>query len=30
MDRDMPRETIVNAFKLAKKYGVQTNAINTL
>ena len=30
MDRDMPRETIVNAFKLAKKYGVQTNAINLI
>ena len=30
MSRDMPRETIVNAFKLAKKYGVKTNAINII
>ena len=30
MDRDMPRETIINAFQLAKKYGVNTNAINII
>ena len=30
MDRAMPRETIINAFKLAKKYGVKTNAINII
>ena len=30
MDRDMPRETIINAFKLAKKYGVKTNSINII
>ncbi len=30
MDRDMPRKTIVNAFQLAKKYGVNTNAINII
>ena len=30
MDRDMPRETITNAFKLAKKYGIRTNSINII
>ena len=30
MDRAMPRETIVNAFKLAKKYGVKTTAITII
>ena len=30
MSRDMPRETIVNAFALAKKYGVKTNSINII
>ena len=30
MDRQMPRETIVNAFRLAKKYGVKTNSLNVI
>ena len=30
MDRDMPRETIVNAFKLADKYGIETSALNVI
>ena len=30
MDRAMPRKTIINAFQLAKKYGVNTNAINII
>ena len=30
MSRDMPRETIVKAFALAKKYGVKTNSINII
>ena len=30
MDRDMPRETIVNAFKLADKYGIKTSALNVI
>jgi len=30
MSRDMPRETIIKAFKLAKKYNVKTNAINII
>ena len=30
MDRQMPRETIINAFKLSKKYGVKTNSLNVI
>jgi len=30
MDRDMSRETIVEAFRLAKKYGVKTTAITII
>ena len=30
MSRSMKRDTIVNAFKLTKKYGVRTNAINII
>ena len=30
MDRAMKRETIINAFKLAKKFGLKTNAINII
>jgi len=30
MDREMPRETIVEAFKLADKYGVKTSALNVI
>ena len=30
MSRDMPRETIIRAFKLAKKYKVRTTAINII
>ena len=30
MSRDMARETIVNAFKLTKEYGVKTHAINII
>jgi radical SAM superfamily enzyme YgiQ (UPF0313 family) len=30
MDRDMPRETIVKAFKLADKYGVETSALSVI
>jgi radical SAM superfamily enzyme YgiQ (UPF0313 family) len=30
MDREMPRETIVRAFKLADKYGVETISLNVI
>ena len=30
MDRQMPRDTIVYAFKLARKYNVKTNALNVI
>ena len=30
MDRSMKRETIINAFKLSKKFGLRTNAINII
>jgi len=30
MDREMPRETIVRAFKLADKYGVETSSLNVI
>jgi len=30
MNREMPRETIVRAFKLAKKYGVETYSLNVI
>jgi len=30
MDRQMPRETIINAFKLSKKYGIKTNSLNVI
>tara|TARA_Y100000590_G_scaffold287454_1_gene323606 strand:- start:850 stop:2313 length:1464 start_codon:yes stop_codon:yes gene_type:complete len=30
MDREMPRDTIIRAFELAKKYGVETYALNVI
>jgi anaerobic magnesium-protoporphyrin IX monomethyl ester cyclase len=30
MSRDMPEETIINAFKLAKKYKIRTKALNII
>ena len=30
MSREMPRETIVRAFKLADKYGIKTSALNVI